>query len=417
VSSMFPLTGAAEDLWFEDNQYTTTPTTLLSCIRASSGFAKTSAGALTSFGTNTLRITDLGLLIEDARTNILLQSQSPANASWNKLAATVTDNETTAPDGTSTAGKIVEDSSNSRHMFYQSVSDLANGQAATVSAYVKNGTRQYFSMNFHTGTSAGTAVFDLAGATVTHTAGTLYSSSSIEVLANGWLRLSVSIISDGTITCFVDFALSSTAVPTLDSGTPIYTGDGSSFVYVWGMQFELGAFASSYIPTTTTSATRAADAVSFTGSLDTLLKAAARTSVIDIEASGTPVTWDIVSGSSAGNELVVSNSDVIITSNTTTKNFTSSTYTFTGGVKVGAGTNGSATSVTGGGLVVATGASGTANTGTVYLGSDSTNFWFGYIRRATFWNSKLADETLQSLTDPTSAFYTEPSILFAQACL
>ena len=43
--------------------------TYLSCSRASIGYAKTQAGTLTQFGNNQLRITDLGLLVEDARTN------------------------------------------------------------------------------------------------------------------------------------------------------------------------------------------------------------------------------------------------------------------------------------------------------------------------------------------------------------
>lgn len=82
----FPLPGASEDLWFEAGQYTHSVTSLLSCSRASTGYAKNSSGTWVLFGANTLRITDLGLLIEDARTNNLLNSDTPATQTTGSLA-------------------------------------------------------------------------------------------------------------------------------------------------------------------------------------------------------------------------------------------------------------------------------------------------------------------------------------------
>jgi hypothetical protein len=59
--------------------------------------------------------------------------------------------------------------------------------------------------------------------------------------------------------------LSPTAVPTFTNGLPTFTGNGTSGLFTWGAQLELGAYPTSYVPTLSATVTRVGDAASKTG--------------------------------------------------------------------------------------------------------------------------------------------------------
>lgn len=229
-----------------------------SVTRSSTGYALTEAGTLVQFGTNVARITDKGLLIEEGRTNQLVRSQEFDSTSWPKANATVTANAAAAPDGTTTADKLVEDSSNSSHSLSQAFS-ASNAVSYAVTVYAKAAERNTLTIQCSGPfTVAPTARFTLTGSgTVSVQQGNPTATARIDALAGGWYRCTMIVTTNA--------AASLTTVFQLYNGATIYQGDGTSGLYLWGAQIEQGGFATSYIPTTTAAASRAADVVKVTG--------------------------------------------------------------------------------------------------------------------------------------------------------
>ena len=223
-----------------------------SFARASSGYYTNSDGTLTSFASGALRTGDRGVLIEPAATNLLLRSQEFDNASWAKVRASVTANAISAPDGTLTADKIVEDtSSDNSHVVYRGYA-LVSSTAYTKTVYVKAAGRTQFKIvNIGTYAASFGVLFNLETGTITSGTG-----GTIEALANDWYKVSVSFSATGTGSEVIYYQL---AV----DGSVVYTGDGTSGIYLWGAQLEATAYATSYIPTTSTSVTRAADVLTY----------------------------------------------------------------------------------------------------------------------------------------------------------
>ena len=211
-------------------------------------YASTASGALQSFASGTLRRTDNGVLIEGARTNLYLQSNN-FSASWNLTNVTVTAAATTAPDGTLTAQKV-EATTSASTIINQ---NAANGAtSSTFSIYCKKGSgatdaRSFVLRNHTTSTNLLSVEVDYDTGAITYNVGS--SGVSMTALADGWWRLVMTatsgITSGDGIRCYPAF-----------SGGSETAGE---YCYLWGAQLEAASFPSSYIPTTTASATRAAD--------------------------------------------------------------------------------------------------------------------------------------------------------------
>ena len=186
--------GASVDVDFADNQYYgDSLNNLVSISRSSAGYAQTNNGTLTSFGPNTLRQTDLGLLIEPAATNLLKQSQTFATSTWTVSRATVTTNAAVAPDGTMTANALVEDlTANNTHLVLATSSKSAAALPYTFSIYAKADGRTRINLQLDDGNANGVSGgCDISGQQIAYGPTTLTGpftnpSMAVTPLANGW---------------------------------------------------------------------------------------------------------------------------------------------------------------------------------------------------------------------------------------
>jgi hypothetical protein len=232
--------------------------------RASTGTFVGSNGLLQSATTNEARFDhnpttgeSLGLLVEEARTNLVLRSEE-FGTTWTTSNLTVTSNSETAPNGTLTADTLVEDTATSAHAVNQPIS-VVSGTAYTLSCYAKPAGRNFAQLLMLGGFAANiTAIFDITTGAVGTTAGSPTVTSTN--VGNGWYRLSITATATSTTSTAIQLR------PSSSSSSAFYQGNGTSGIHVWGAQLEAGAFPTSYIPTTSATVTRAADVASITGS-------------------------------------------------------------------------------------------------------------------------------------------------------
>ena len=172
-----------------------------------------------------------GLLVEEARTNLLQRSQEFDNAYWTKSNATITANAGVAPDGTMTADALISTATLSAK--FMSRGSLTS-TVGTFSVYAKAAGETVISL-WLIGATVG-ASFTLTGNGSTAFLGSVTgATSSITPVGNGWYRCVYSNTSATT-----------TANIYLRDGSG-YTGDGTSGALFWGAQLEAGSFATSYI--------------------------------------------------------------------------------------------------------------------------------------------------------------------------
>ena len=197
----------------------------------------------------------LGLLVEEARTNVVTWSQDFSQADWGKAASTVVATAVASPIQGVNYQKIEATSANTT-VGVTSIAVTAATQQRAISFFAQplgnisrvlvviQGIDARININLVDGTFTTNAI--ATGSTVSVSGQRFSVSTPTLTLATG-----------------VRFFLKRTGEIDTNTPTTIAIGEG---LYLTGAQMEAGAFATSYIPTTSATVTRAADVASITGS-------------------------------------------------------------------------------------------------------------------------------------------------------
>lgn len=201
--SVLPQDGTGDFTVVSDQKYVTGSTGLLELVPANTPAFDYSDGSGCP-----------ALLVEGVSTNLLTYSEDFSNPSWTKNSLVLTPNYGLAPNGTLSSTRIIF----SGGYIFKSVLNYTN---ESTSIYIKGKLGEKIAF----------------GKAVSVGGGDLYT------LTGDWQRLEYLSSNSGTAIVINDFAAGTTAHD----------------IEVWGAQLEVGTEATSYIPTTTTSVTRAAD--------------------------------------------------------------------------------------------------------------------------------------------------------------
>ena len=390
------------DIWPAANKTLadiTTGQNLVTFTRASSATYIDSDGAMKVAAVDVPRIDHdpvtgecLGLLIEEQRTNLLVPSED-FGTNWGLAIATRTLDVGTAPNGTLTADRV---ESTGGGVFRSGVG-VANATAYTYSVFLKHvsGTGIVSNVGFErfgaTPLAAQSSFNVQTGVIVSN--GASVAASSITAFGNGWYRVTVTAISTDTTTTVTNYASTS----------------GNQFL-IWGAQLEAGAFATSYIPTTSSAATRDADIASISGSNFSswyrqdegtfYVKGAGQISrhLMSVDDGTVSNRIQISVGSNAAFEFYT------IVAGAATNSFSGASIPSAAGI-VGRGA-----------LALASGSVNAAISGTLPFGANktgalpsgltqmrignvgNTDYLNGHIRRLTYWPRRLPNSILQTLT-------------------
>ncbi|NOV25882.1 hypothetical protein E5S69_20475 [Cupriavidus necator] len=358
-----------------------------------------------------------GLLIEESRTNLLLQSNALDNATWVKNGVTVTPGAAIGPDGALSLAKIVTNngasftgSSNS-----QSFTKAASAIQYTYSIFAKAGELprvRLFANGIDTTTARCYCDVDLTNGSVAQivqgTNGFADLSVAISAIGGGIYRIAATFTTDTATT------LACRIYPLNTSGS----GDGVSGIFTGFTGAEVGAFATSYIATTTASVTRTADVASLTDltkigfnpSLGTFY-VEAMTGALGNSATqnNLPHIVGLMKGtsSSAGDYLAFRLSQPaqmqINVGNTGTFSSINFTNTAVGSIeKMAAAGQGANISAARNGVLGTplTARTWPADVDTLWIGSQAgtTRFWNGWVRAIRYYPKRMTDSELQALT-------------------
>ena len=188
----------------------------------------------------------------DGKTQALAEQNLTTNSTnftgWTANNSSFTQNITviTAPDGTNTATKLIEDSSSNTHNINITTTGL-NAGVYTWSVYAQAAERSWLVLTL-TDTSAHTVYYDLVNGWRGYTDAA--SSSTMTSMGNGWYRCTFTI----TLTAGPNTNRAQIGIAQSNFNNS-YTGDNTSGIYIWGAQLENRSAVTAYTPTTSSTIT------------------------------------------------------------------------------------------------------------------------------------------------------------------
>lgn len=194
-----------------------------------------------------------GVLVENQKTNLLLQSETFDNASWTKTNCTISANSVSAPTGETTADALIGDASDTQHCVIQAATVTA--ATYTFSVFAKAGNQNHLLLE-NTTIANGGVWFNLSTVAVGTTQAGVGDATIID-FGNGWRRCQMRFTGTNAAHAFRISAAEA-------DNDGYFLGDGATAnVHLFGAQVELSDHAGSYIPTTTATVTRSGDTLTY----------------------------------------------------------------------------------------------------------------------------------------------------------
>ena len=356
----------------------------------SSGYVTAATNNQPRFDYNPVTLVCKGLLIEESRSNLMKYSDQFNDGVWGKAGVTISQDVIVSPNGTSNGDKFIINNGSSGVYIVQTT-PIVSGTSYTFTVYAKAGeATQFILLGQSGGFGSGiVATYDLSAGTVSG-----YSTATITNVGNSWYRCSIT----------------ATATTTTTDGFQIrqqnVTGDGFKGFYIWGAQLEAGAFATSYIPTTTTVLTRNADVATMTGTNFsdwwTATTGAVKTAVIPSTISGTRplIQFD---DNTATNQICLrgnsANPELYIKATTDQSQIDAGTIVANTAYKLSGAWNTNNCAAAQNGASPVTDSSATIPTVTqARIGSDGTNYANAWIQKISYWPQRLINAEVQAFS-------------------